>query len=157
MKSKILILFFTIFLLSPSSVLFAQEKEKAKSSENLEAQVQKKKTSQKKRKKKKNKRASINPNKVANRQKVSQVMAEAWCDKYEQCAAQKEMDYQSCKETLKKFFYEGFERPYQGQRVEVTEGTLSTCQSNVKRVSCNRLKQLTQLEGCEFIVYLNRY
>ncbi|MCB1214683.1 MAG: hypothetical protein KDK66_04325 [Deltaproteobacteria bacterium] len=132
------------------------EKQETLQEQNTQVEFKEDKSSKKSKKKKNKKHSQSSKETIARPNQVANVMAEAWCQKYEECADQGEISPDLCRETMRTSFKEGFKRPYQGNPVEVTESTLFQCEANIKKASCQDLNKMNALKGCEFIVYLNR-
>lgn len=94
--------------------------------------------------------------KVLSVNQVSEDMAEIWCQKLAECGAGSEMGPKECRKVLKKSFQQGFKNTAQGQKVEVTKGTLQQCNESIRADTCESLKAAQNLPGCEFINLLNR-
>ena len=94
--------------------------------------------------------------KLASVKQVSEKMADAWCLKLEECQTKGEMSDKECRKILKKSFNEGFKRPLNGQKVQVSRDKLSKCYDSIKQDSCGALKTAQNLPGCDFISLLNR-
>lgn len=87
---------------------------------------------------------------------VSEQMAEVWCDKLAECGGTQEMSPKECRKVLKDSFNRGFKNTAKGQKVEVTQGTLTQCNESIRADTCESLKSAQKLPGCEFINLLNR-
>jgi hypothetical protein len=87
---------------------------------------------------------------------ISSQMADVWCQKMEECTQKKEMGVQECKKVLFKSFKEGFENISKTKPVDVNQETLSQCVANIKKDTCNSLKNAQSIPSCEFISLLNQ-
>ncbi len=87
---------------------------------------------------------------------VSTAMAEAWCEKLQECDQKGEMAPGECRKVLKQSFQDGFKHTAGGQKVEVTQESLQECVANIKKDTCDALKHAQTLKGCEFISLLNK-
>ncbi len=94
--------------------------------------------------------------KILSPSDVSKQMADIWCEKLAECDGTQDMGPKECRKVLKQSFDQGFKNTAKGQKVEVSQATMSQCNQSIKADTCDSLKTAQKLKGCEFINLLNR-
>ena len=87
---------------------------------------------------------------------VSEAMSQVWCKKLQECSPESGMKQKECLKVLNESFLGGFQRLPAGQKIQLTAEQLDTCVASVDATACGDLHGARQLQGCDFINYLNR-